>query len=160
MERAQEIGLVGPGARKMGRHRRPDFVPDKSPEYRPTGNETGLAGISRLCPFISHEDAASAGFTSRKVCRTARCRRINRNASESGFVSSRAILGRLVRDKNRGRRCAPFSLRLSHKPISCARSMAHGRFRARSIIYDATIGRPDEAPPWQDNPSNCASSPC
>jgi formate dehydrogenase major subunit len=34
----------------------PDFVPDKSPEYRPTGNESGLAGIPGDAPFILHED--------------------------------------------------------------------------------------------------------
>ena len=34
----------------------PDFVPDKSPEFRPTGNETGLAGIPGDAPFILHED--------------------------------------------------------------------------------------------------------
>ncbi|MEY2530857.1 MAG: formate dehydrogenase major subunit, partial [Verrucomicrobiota bacterium] len=34
----------------------PDFVPDKAPEYRPTGNESGLAGIPGDAPFILHED--------------------------------------------------------------------------------------------------------
>jgi formate dehydrogenase major subunit len=34
----------------------PDFVPDKSPDYRPTGNESGLAGIAGDAPFILHED--------------------------------------------------------------------------------------------------------
>jgi formate dehydrogenase major subunit len=34
----------------------PDFVPDKSPEFRPTGNESGLAGIPGDAPFILHED--------------------------------------------------------------------------------------------------------
>jgi formate dehydrogenase major subunit len=34
----------------------PDFVPDKSPEYRPTGKESGLAGIPGDAPFILHED--------------------------------------------------------------------------------------------------------
>jgi formate dehydrogenase major subunit len=34
----------------------PDFVPDKSPDYRPTGNESGLAGIPGDAPFILHED--------------------------------------------------------------------------------------------------------
>jgi formate dehydrogenase major subunit len=34
----------------------PDFVPDKSPEYRPTGNESGLAGIPGDAPFMLHED--------------------------------------------------------------------------------------------------------
>ncbi len=34
----------------------PDFVADKSPEYRPTGNESGLAGIPGDAPFILHED--------------------------------------------------------------------------------------------------------
>jgi formate dehydrogenase major subunit len=34
----------------------PDFVPDKAPDYRPTGNESGLAGISGDAPFMLHED--------------------------------------------------------------------------------------------------------
>jgi len=34
----------------------PDFVPDKLPDYRPTGNESGLAGIPGDGPFILHED--------------------------------------------------------------------------------------------------------
>jgi formate dehydrogenase major subunit len=34
----------------------PDFVPDKSPEYRPAGNESGLAGIPGDAPFMLHED--------------------------------------------------------------------------------------------------------
>jgi len=34
----------------------PDFVPDKSPDYRPTGNEGGLAAIPGDAPFILHED--------------------------------------------------------------------------------------------------------
>jgi len=34
----------------------PDFVPDKSPLFRPTGNESGLAGIPGDAPFILHED--------------------------------------------------------------------------------------------------------
>jgi formate dehydrogenase major subunit len=34
----------------------PDFVPDKAPEFRPTGNESGLAGIPGDAPFILHED--------------------------------------------------------------------------------------------------------
>ena len=34
----------------------PDFVPDKLPGYRPTGNESGLAGIPGDGPFILHED--------------------------------------------------------------------------------------------------------
>src|SRR5947207_7617712 len=34
----------------------PDFVSDKSPGYRPTGNESGLAGIPGDAPFILHED--------------------------------------------------------------------------------------------------------
>jgi formate dehydrogenase major subunit len=34
----------------------PDFVPDKSPEFRPTGNESGLAGIPGDAPFMLHED--------------------------------------------------------------------------------------------------------
>jgi formate dehydrogenase major subunit len=34
----------------------PDFVPDKSPGYRPTGNESGLAAIPGDAPFILHED--------------------------------------------------------------------------------------------------------
>src|SRR5258708_940482 len=34
----------------------PDFVPDKSPDYRPTGNESGLAGIPGDAPFMLHED--------------------------------------------------------------------------------------------------------
>jgi formate dehydrogenase major subunit len=34
----------------------PDFVTDKSPEFRPTGNETGLAGIPGDAPFMLHED--------------------------------------------------------------------------------------------------------
>ena len=34
----------------------PDFVPDKSPAFRPTGNESGLAGIPGDAPFMLHED--------------------------------------------------------------------------------------------------------
>jgi len=34
----------------------PDFVTDKSPEFRPTGNESGLAGIPGDAPFMLHED--------------------------------------------------------------------------------------------------------
>ncbi len=34
----------------------PDFVPDKPPGFRPTGNESGLAGIPGDAPFILHED--------------------------------------------------------------------------------------------------------
>jgi len=34
----------------------PDFVPDKPPDYRPTGNESGLAGIPGDAPFMLHED--------------------------------------------------------------------------------------------------------
>ena len=34
----------------------PDFVPDKSPEYRPTGNDSGLDGIPGDAPFMLHED--------------------------------------------------------------------------------------------------------
>ena len=34
----------------------PDFVADKSPEYRPSGNESGLDGIPGDAPFIAHED--------------------------------------------------------------------------------------------------------
>jgi formate dehydrogenase major subunit len=34
----------------------PDFVPDKPPDFRPTGNESGLAGIPGDGPFILHED--------------------------------------------------------------------------------------------------------
>jgi formate dehydrogenase major subunit len=34
----------------------PDFVPDKSPDYRPTGNERGLAAIPGDAPFMLHED--------------------------------------------------------------------------------------------------------
>jgi len=34
----------------------PDFVPDKSPEFRPTGNESGLAAIPGDAPFMLHED--------------------------------------------------------------------------------------------------------
>jgi formate dehydrogenase major subunit len=34
----------------------PDFVPDKPPDFRPTGNESGLAGIPGDAPFILHED--------------------------------------------------------------------------------------------------------
>jgi len=34
----------------------PDFVPDKPPEFRPTGNESGLGGIPGDAPFILHED--------------------------------------------------------------------------------------------------------
>jgi formate dehydrogenase major subunit len=34
----------------------PDFVADKSPDYRPTGNESGLAGIPGDAPFMLHED--------------------------------------------------------------------------------------------------------
>ena len=42
--------------RKWGGIDVPDFVPDKSPDYRPTGNESGLAGIPGDAPFILHED--------------------------------------------------------------------------------------------------------
>ena len=34
----------------------PDFPLDKSPEFRPTGNESGLDGIRGDAAFISHED--------------------------------------------------------------------------------------------------------
>jgi formate dehydrogenase major subunit len=34
----------------------PDFVPDKAPDYRPVGNESGLAGIPGDAPFMLHED--------------------------------------------------------------------------------------------------------
>jgi len=34
----------------------PDFVPDKAPDFRPTGNEKGLDGIPGDAPFILHED--------------------------------------------------------------------------------------------------------
>jgi formate dehydrogenase major subunit len=34
----------------------PDFAPDKAPEFRPSGNETGLNGIPGDAPFILHED--------------------------------------------------------------------------------------------------------
>jgi formate dehydrogenase major subunit len=44
------------GQRKWGGIDVPDFVPDKAPEYRPTGNESGLAGIPGDAPFILHED--------------------------------------------------------------------------------------------------------
>jgi len=42
--------------RKWGGIDVPDFVPDKSHDYRPTGNESGLAGIPGDAPFILHED--------------------------------------------------------------------------------------------------------
>jgi formate dehydrogenase major subunit len=34
----------------------PDFPPDKSPGFRPTGNESGLDGIPGDAPFMLHED--------------------------------------------------------------------------------------------------------
>jgi formate dehydrogenase major subunit len=34
----------------------PDFPVDKSPEFRPTGNESGLEGIPGDAPFMLHED--------------------------------------------------------------------------------------------------------
>jgi formate dehydrogenase major subunit len=34
----------------------PDFPVDKSPEFRPTGNESGLDGIPGDAPFMLHED--------------------------------------------------------------------------------------------------------
>jgi formate dehydrogenase major subunit len=34
----------------------PDFPPEKSPEFRPTGNESGLDGIPGDAPFMLHED--------------------------------------------------------------------------------------------------------
>jgi formate dehydrogenase major subunit len=34
----------------------PDFPPEKSPEFRPTGNEGGLDGIPGDAPFMLHED--------------------------------------------------------------------------------------------------------
>src|SRR6266581_397089 len=34
----------------------PDFPPDKSPEFRPTGNENGLDAIPGDAPFMLHED--------------------------------------------------------------------------------------------------------
>ena len=34
----------------------PDFVPDKSPDFRPTGTERGLDGIPGDAPFILHQD--------------------------------------------------------------------------------------------------------
>ena len=42
--------------RKWGGIDVPDFEPDKSPDYRPTGNEKGLAGIRGDTPFNLHED--------------------------------------------------------------------------------------------------------
>jgi formate dehydrogenase major subunit len=42
--------------RKWGGIDVPDFVPDKAPDYRPTGNESGLAAIPGDAPFILHED--------------------------------------------------------------------------------------------------------
>ena len=34
----------------------PDFPVDKAPDFRPTGNESGLAGIRGDAPFMLHED--------------------------------------------------------------------------------------------------------
>lgn len=34
----------------------PDFVPGKAPDFRPTGDESGLDGIPGDAPFILHED--------------------------------------------------------------------------------------------------------
>jgi formate dehydrogenase major subunit len=34
----------------------PDFPPDRSPEFRPTGNESGLDAIPGDAPFMLHED--------------------------------------------------------------------------------------------------------
>jgi formate dehydrogenase major subunit len=34
----------------------PDFPPEKAPEFRPTGNESGLDGIPGDAPFMLHED--------------------------------------------------------------------------------------------------------
>jgi formate dehydrogenase major subunit len=45
-----------PAQRKWGGIDVPDFVPDKSPDYRPTGNESGLDGIPGDAPFMLHED--------------------------------------------------------------------------------------------------------
>jgi formate dehydrogenase major subunit len=42
--------------RKWGGIDVPDFEPDKSPDYRPTGNEKGLGGIPGDAPFMLHED--------------------------------------------------------------------------------------------------------
>jgi formate dehydrogenase major subunit len=42
--------------RKWGGIDVPDFEPDKSPDYRPTGNEKGMAGIPGDAPFTLHED--------------------------------------------------------------------------------------------------------
>jgi formate dehydrogenase major subunit len=45
-----------PAQRKWGGIDVPDFVPDKSPEFRPTGNESGLDAIPGDAPFMLHED--------------------------------------------------------------------------------------------------------
>ncbi|MEY2494979.1 MAG: formate dehydrogenase major subunit [Verrucomicrobiota bacterium] len=45
-----------PAQRKWGGIDVPDFVPDKSPEFRPKGNESGLDAIPGDAPFMLHED--------------------------------------------------------------------------------------------------------
>jgi formate dehydrogenase major subunit len=45
-----------PAQRKWGGIDVPDFVPDKSPEFRPSGNESGLDAIPGDAPFMLHED--------------------------------------------------------------------------------------------------------
>jgi formate dehydrogenase major subunit len=45
-----------PAQSKWGGIDVPDFVPDKAPDYRPTGNESGLDGIRGDAPFMLHED--------------------------------------------------------------------------------------------------------
>src|SRR5437016_6651410 len=74
-------------------------------------------------------------------------RRVARNAIESPLVSSwsklRRLIGRKIGDVDAG----PFALGLvpPDQFLSIAPWLA-GRFGARSIIYDAAIGRPGEAP--------------
>src|ERR1700736_4862571 len=74
-------------------------------------------------------------------------RRIARDPSKSAFVSSWAKLGRLVGHKIRDVDAAPFVLALvpPNQFLALAPRFA-GRFGARSIIYNAAIGRPGKAP--------------
>src|SRR6266404_50650 len=74
-------------------------------------------------------------------------RRVARNAIQSALVSRWPKRWRLVGWKIGDVDAAPFALRLvpPNQFLALAPWLT-GWFRARSIIYNATIGRPDEAP--------------
>ena len=57
MEREEKTRLVERGRRiKWTGEDVPDFKKDKSPDYRPAGNENGLDAQPGDAPFILHED--------------------------------------------------------------------------------------------------------